>query len=195
MTETDFLKAHILKRIEMPIDDLEKFVGAFKLKKVKKKQLIIQPEFTAQQRFFIVKGAFRSYVIGQDSTDHTIQFAIEDWWIGDINSYIYQKPATLFVEALEDSIVLQIDYHSEQKLKAANHSIETFFRIVSERTAAFHQRRIITSLTQTAEERYDNFMESYSIVVQRLPLYILASYLGMTRQFLSKIRNSRVKKQ
>src|ERR1700761_1057665 len=145
MPEADQLKQHILKRIPMAPATLDALVDAFTLRAVKKKQLIIQPDFVAKYRTYVVKGTFRSYVIDQKGVDQTIQFAIDDWWIGDLNSYITQRPATLFIEALENSRVLQIDFSTERKLMAADHQIESFFRIGAERTAAFHQRRIISA--------------------------------------------------
>lgn len=156
--------------------------------------MIIQPDFIATHRTYVVHGAFRSYVVDQDGVEHTIQFAIEDWWISDYNSYLYQKPATMFVVALEDSTVFQIPYEAEQLLKQGNHKFETFFRIGAERTAAFHQRRIISSLTRTALERYTDFLAAYPAASQRLPQYVLASYLGITTQFLSKLRRQQAKK-
>lgn len=181
--------------VSLSIEEQEIFMAAFTLKQIKKKQFIIQPDFTAKHRTFVLEGALRSYIIDKDGVDHTIQFALEDWWISDINSYIYQKPATMFVVALEDSTILQISYESEQQLKQSKHVFERFFRITAERTAAFHQRRIITALTRTAEERYNDFLEAYPTAVQRLPQFALASYLGMTREFLSKIRNRKLKKK
>ncbi|NCD71852.1 Crp/Fnr family transcriptional regulator [Mucilaginibacter agri] len=195
MNELDPFISHIQKRIDLTPEELAEILSAFKLRKVKKRQFIIQPDFVAKYRTYILQGAFRSYVIGQDGVDHTIQFALEDWWISDINSYLGQKPATMFVVAIEDSTVLQIEHDAEQALKAANHKFETFFRIGAERTAAFHQRRIISALTRTAEERYNDFLETYPRVAQRLPQYALASYLGMTTEFLSKIRNNKVRRK
>lgn len=195
MTAIDPFIKYINRAVAMTQEELDIFTGAFRLKKVKKKQFIIQPDFVAQHRNYVLQGALRSYVIDPDGVDQTIQFAIDDWWISDLNSYIYQKPATMFVVAIEDSTLLQIDYKSEQQLKAANHVYETFFRMAAERTAAFHQRRIIASLTRSAEERYNDFMETYPTVAQRIPQYVLASYLGMSTEFLSKIRNRKVKKK
>jgi CRP-like cAMP-binding protein len=191
----DLFIKYIQRIVSLSEEELTEFLAAFKLKKVKKKQFIIQPDFIAQHRTYVLQGAFRSYVIDQDGIDHTIQFALEDWWVSDYNSFIYQKPATMFVVALEDSTVLQVDYKTEQQLKQSNHKFETFFRIAAERTAAFHQRRIISALTRTAEERYNDFLTTYPSAAQRLPQYVLASYLGMTTEFLSKIRNQKVKKK
>lgn len=188
------LKQYLMLRVPVSEEECEEVLSYFNVKRIKRKQFIIQPEFVAKHRNYVVKGAFKAYVINENGNEHTIQFAIEDWWISDYNSYIYQKPATMFVAALEDSVVLQIDYQSEQALKKANHKYEMFFRILAERAAAYQQRRIISMFTQTAEERYNDFIVRYPLAVQRLPQYVLASYLGMTTEFLSKIRNNKLKK-
>ena len=183
-----------IRKFELLTDDeIQYFLAAFEEVRVKKRQYIVQPNFTANARHFVVEGAFRAFVICKNGKDHTISFAIEDWWITDYNSYIYQQPATLFVVALEDSIILRLNYEKEQELKACNHNFETIFRILAERGLAFHQRRLISNLTQTAEQRYNHFMAQYPQVALRLPQYALASFLGMTTEFLSKIRNNKVK--
>lgn len=174
--------------------ELETFLEPFREVTVKKRQYIVQPNFIAKARHFVAEGSFRSFVLADNGTEHTISFAIEDWWITDYNSYIYQQPATMFVVALENSAILQIDFEKEQALKKYNHKYETIFRIMAERGLAFQQRRMISNLTQSAEDRYNLFLEKYPQVAQRLPQYALASYLGMTTEFLSKIRNKKVKR-
>lgn len=195
MSEFEPFIGYIKRIVQLSDEELAEFLGAFTLKKVKKKQFIIQPDFVTKHRSYVVQGALRSYVIDKEGVEQTIQFAVDDWWISDINSYLYQKPATMFVVALEDSTLVQIEFEAEKNLKHNNHKFETFFRIVAEKTAAFHQRRIISALTRTAEERYADFLQSYSTVAQRLPQYVVASYLGMSTEFLSKIRNQKVKKK
>lgn len=186
---------NVSKKIQLSSENLERLLAAFKLIRVSKKQFVIQPGFIAKHRMYILKGAFRSYVIDEKGNDHTIQFAIEDWWISDYNSYIYQSPATQFVVALEDSFVLQIDYDTEQQLKTSSHELETLFRIMAEKSAAFYARRVTANLTQNAEQRYNEFVEKFPKVAQRLPQYALASYLNMTKEFLSRIRNYKVRKK
>ena len=195
MNEREKLGHYIQQIFTLNDVDTKLFVNAFESVKIKKRQFIVQPNFTAKNRHFIVSGAFRAYVVGEKGSEHTISFAIENWWITDYNSYIYQKPATMFVIAVEDSTILQIDFEKEKELKNTNHKFETIFRIMAERGLAFHQRRIISNLTLTAEERYNHFLEKYPQIVQRLPQYALASYLGMTTEFLSKIRNNKLKKK
>ncbi|MNK66072.1 hypothetical protein D3C87_853860 [compost metagenome] len=194
MTEYKSLIKHLQDRIEISEEEASQFVSNFKIKKIKKRQFIVQPDFVAQHRNYVVEGALRAYVVNDEGQEHTIAFAIEDWWISDYNSYIYQQPATMFVMALEDAVLLQIDFETENKLKMANPKFETFFRITAERTAAFFQRRIITNLTSSAEERYEKFINQFPLIANRVPQYALASYLGMTTEFLSRIKNSKLKK-
>lgn len=195
MATENKIAEYIKKTVSVSEEESALFSEAFKEVKIKKRQFIVQPNFVVKNRNYVVKGAFRAYVVDDNGQDSTIAFAIEDWWITDYNSYILQKPATMFVVALEDSTILEISYEKEQALKQTNHKFETFFRIRAERTAAFMQQRIISNLTQTAEERYENFILKYPQIVQRVPQYALASYLGMTTEFLSRIRNRRVHKK
>lgn len=195
MNSKETLAAYLHRSVRVSNEEADQFVEAFDEYNIKKRQFIVQPDFLVKNRNFVVQGAFRAYVIDDKGQDCTIAFAIEDWWITDYNSYILQKPATMFVVALEDSKILAISHQKEEALKQQSHTLETFFRIRAERTAAFMQQRIISNLTQTAEERYENFIAKYPQIVQRIPQYALASYLGMTTEFLSRIRNKKVSKK
>ena len=195
MLPTEKIIHFLQQKVEVTTEEAAVFGEAFQAKILRKKQLVIQPMFTAKYRYYVVKGALRSFIMDHKGEENTIALAIEDWWITDYNSYIYQKPATLFVAALEDSVVMQIDFATEQKLKATHPKFETFFRIIAERGLAFYQRRLISNLTQTAEERYHEFEERYPLINQRVPQYALASFLGMSTEYLSKLRNNRVKKK
>lgn len=192
---TEKIIEYIEKFVKLTNEERQQIGYCFKEVKIKKRQFIVQPNFTTKHRNYVYKGVFRAYVVGDEGQEHTINFAIDDWWITDYNSYIFQQPATMFVVALEDSIILQIDYEAEQELKRQNHKFETFFRIIAERGLAFQQRRIISNLIHTAEERYENYVSKYPQIVQRVPQYALASFLGMTTEFLSRIRNKRLAKK
>ena len=185
---------YVSKFIQLTAEEEVQFISCFKEVKIKKKQFIVQPTFTNKHRSFVIKGAFRAYVVAEDGQEHTLQFAIENWWVSDFNSYIYQHPATLFIVALEDSILLQLDFEKEQELKNSNHKFETFFRIMAEKGLAFEHRRMAFNLTHSAEARYENFLLNFPHFIQRVPQYALASYLGMGTEFLSRIRNKKVKK-
>ena len=190
----DNIIAYIVKFVKLTDDEKTEFAGRFKEIRVVKRQFIVQPGFIARSRFFVVKGALRAYVVDDEGQDHTVQLAIDEWWISDYNSYIFQQPASMFVIALEDCVLLQINFEDEQQLKSSNYKFETFFRILAERSTAFMQRRLIVNLTQSAEERYNSFLQKYPQMAERIPQYAIASYLGMTTEFLSKIRNRKVKR-
>ncbi|OYQ46491.1 Crp/Fnr family transcriptional regulator [Flavobacterium cyanobacteriorum] len=194
MTGYHHLKEHILKRIIFSQDELDEFLSYFTVKEVKKKQFLIQPDFVARHRSYVVKGAFRAFIVSADGQEHTIHLAIEDWWVSDMNSYYFQQPARMFVVALEDSTILQLNFEDEQLLKKKNHNYESYFRILAESTSAFLQRRIMTGLTMTAEERFNEFEQKYPLISQRVPQYVLASFLGMTTVYLSRLRNRRAAK-
>jgi len=193
MTSQEKIASYVDKFVRLTKKEKIEFASRFKETRIKKRQFIVQPDFVPKCRYFVIKGVLRAYVVGDEGKDHTIQFAIEDWWISDYDSYIHQQPASMFVVALEDCILLQISFEDEETLKALNHKFETFFRYKAELATAFMQRRIITNLTKSAKERFDDFIKSHPTLVQRVPQYALASYLGITTQFLSKIRNQKTR--
>ena len=187
---SDFIKS----KIAIDQNDLANILSHFKVRKVKKRQFIVQPGFVCRHKSYVLKGAFRGYLVDKDGKEHTLALAIEDWWISDYSSLIYQEPATLFVEALEDSVLIQIDYDDQQHYLKEVPKLEKFERIITQRSLAFHQKRLLSNLTQTAEERYDDFMSKYAAIANRVPQYALASYLGFTTEYLSKIRNRKALK-
>jgi CRP-like cAMP-binding protein len=133
-------------------------------------------------------------MIDPNGQEHTVSFGIEDWWIADFNSYIFQQPATLFVEAMEDSNLIQISYADEQKLLETVPKFEKFYRILAQNGYAYLQRRILSDISLNATDRYEHFISKYPLVAARIPKYALATYLGISHELLSKIRNKRVKK-
>jgi len=184
---------NVLRFIELTKEEEDVFVSHLRLVKAKKKQFIVQPDFVCQYRTYVASGALRGYLLNNDGQEHTISLAIDDWWISDFTSYIYQEPATLFVEAMEDSSLIQLSYANERLLYQRIPKFERFFRIHAMRGGAAIQKRMLSSISKTAEERYDEMMQRTPLFLQRFPQYVIASYLGMTTQFLSRIRNQRAK--
>mgnify|MGYP001074916588 CR=1 FL=1 len=195
MEESEVISNYVKRYISLTAEEEHYFLSLLRITRVKKKQCIVQPEFTCKYRSYVYKGAMRAYLTDKNANEHTIAFAIDDWWISDYNSYIFQQPATLFVEALEDSVLIQIDYNAEQLLKESIPKFEKFFRIITERSFAFLQKRMLANLSMTAEERYEDFMHKYPETAMRVPQYALASYLGMSTEYLSKLRNKRALKK
>jgi len=180
---------YIARYVDLTKAEQNLLLPFLKIKKVKKRQFIVQPGFVCKHKSYVVKGAFRGYLADNEGKEHTLVFAIEDWWISDYSSLIYQEPATLFVEALEDSVLIQIDYDDEQTFLREIPKLEKFERIITQRSLAFQQKRLLSNFTKSAEERYDEFMSKYSAIAKRVPQYALASYLGFSNEYLSKIRN------
>jgi len=189
MDEFSPIIAYISRYVDLTNDEILRLVSFFKVKRVKKRQFIVQPGFVCKHKSYVVKGAFRAYLADNEGKEHTLAFAIEDWWISDYSSLIYQEPATLFVEALEDSVLIQIEYQDEQTFLKEIPKLEKFERIITQRSLAFQQKRLLSNFTKTAEERYDEFMGKYAAIANRVPQYALASYLGFSTEYLSKIRN------
>ena len=183
------------QRVKVTDEEALQFASFFREKTLRKKQLIVQPGFVAQHRFYVTEGALRSFITNPSGDETTIALAAADWWITDYNSYIYQQPSTLFVEAVTKSTVLQLSFEDEAVLKKMNPKFEMFFRIIAERGLAAQQRRLITNLTQSAEERYESFAAAYPQFINLIPQYIIASFLGMSTEFLSKIRNKKVSRK
>ena len=179
---------NVKRYVDLDTADEDQFIAIIRTSRVKRRQFIVQPRFVCKDQTYIVKGAVRSYFVTDRGVDHTIQFAIEDWFISDFNSYKSQTPASLYVEALEDSLIQQITYMDVEKLCLSNSKFERYFRLISQKAFAFSQKRILSNLNKTAEERYAEFQKNYPSIVQRVPQYALASYLGMSPEFLSKIR-------
>ncbi len=172
--------------------DRELFISVLRVKKVKRKQFLEQPGYVSKYRSFVVEGALWAYIIGGNGQRHTISLAIQNGWIGDHGSFVLQEPGTLFVEALEDSTLIQWSYESEQMLLKEIPSFSLLMMQRSQRVAVTIQNRVISNLTLSAEGRYEEFASKYPEYFQRIPLYIIASYLGMTREFLSKVRNQKL---
>ena len=170
------------------------FLTHTKERTVKKRQIISHPEFIAKNRFFIVKGTFKSYVIDASGNYQVIALGIDGWDITDNPSYFNGLPGTMFIEALEDSVVLQLSNENERLLEKHCHAYERIFRMLAERNCVFMERRIISCLSKSAEERYLNFAKDYPEYLRRVPQNAIASYLGMTSQYLSRIKNKQLKK-
>jgi CRP-like cAMP-binding protein len=180
---------YIKKHIPLTAAEEAFFISLLQTAKIKKKQYIHQPGYVCQYRNYVLQGALRAFILDNNGQEHTISLAIEDWWISDPASFILQEPGTFFVEAVENSTIVKISYEAEQQLMQQYPKFERFYRIASQFTAIHAQRRLLSNISQTAEERYETFAARYPQLLQRFPLYIIASYLGMTREFLSKIRS------
>ncbi|MBD8082820.1 Crp/Fnr family transcriptional regulator [Chryseobacterium sp. GCR10] len=167
----------------------------FKKKTVKRKGSLLQEGDVCRHISFVVSGCFKMYAVDSSFKEHNLQFAIENEWIADIQSFYDEKPSRLTIEAVEPSVVLQITHEDLLYLYVNYHKFDRNFRIINERKFINFQDRILQSISSTAEERYLNFQKDFPELVKRLPNTQIASYLGITSEFLSKVRKNIVKKK
>ena len=179
---------NIGRYVTLSIDEVDRLLSIVRTTRIRKRQFIDQPGYTCGYRNYVVQGAFRSFYLDQEGRDHTVQIAIEDWFVSDFYSYITQTPATLFVEALENAIILQMKYEDIEQLCGEIHALSEYFRITTERAFTFSRKRALSNMSLSAEERYLEFLERYPGIANRVPQKIMASYLGMSAEFMSKIR-------
>lgn len=193
MNKYSSILTNIKRYVTLTDEEEDRITSVIKTSRVKKKQYIIQPGFVCQNRTYIVEGAFRVFYLDDEGKEHTVSIGVEDWYVTDFHSYINQSPALNFAEALEDSIIFQMRYEDIEPLCKEIHALSEYFRLTTEKAFAFSRRRVVSNISMTAEQRYDDYVEKYPNIVNRVPQYVLASYLGMSAEFLSKIRKRKMK--
>ncbi|WP_282142744.1 Crp/Fnr family transcriptional regulator [Cellulophaga baltica] len=190
----DLLKQNITKNVQLNDSDLETFSNAFYPKTIAKKKFLLKQGEICNFEGFVTKGCFRVFTLDSQGKEHVLYFAIKDWWITDIDSFTNQNKSILSIQAIEDSEALLITHENKEQLYQQIPSIEKLFRIMTQKTLVSLQRRMISNLSQTADDRYLNFITKYPQIAQKLTNLQLASYLGISHEFLSKIRSKTVSK-
>ncbi len=191
----NLLKENVARNIILSDDEWQQFYQPFKLKEVKKKESLLKEGEICRFEAFVNKGCFRIYHIDSKGVEHVLYFAIEGWWMGDIDSFNNQVPAQLYIEALEDGEILVISKDDKDTLYETVPKVEKLFRIMGQKRVVALQRRMIGNLSKTAEERYIEFIESYPQLAQRLTNLHIAAYLGISHEFVSKIRRKMLDKK
>jgi CRP-like cAMP-binding protein len=184
---------NIFNHIQLNPKEVDYFISLLHYKKLKRKEFLLSEGEIATHTNYILKGSFRNYRIDKDGVEHIAYFAIEDWWISDIHSFLTASPSRNFVEAVEDSEVMELTKANLEKLYLAVPKFERFFRILRENAFIGQYERIIQNISLSAEERYINFRKKYPQFEQRFPQKQIASYLGLTPEFLSVMRSRMAK--
>ncbi|MCA0398571.1 MAG: Crp/Fnr family transcriptional regulator [Bacteroidetes bacterium] len=185
----EFFLAHIRKQVVLSAEDAEILTGYFRSRKLKKKHFLVQEGDMNQYSFFVVAGILRLYSIDPNGFEHIIQFGPAGWWINDMQSWLKQTPGNLYIDAIEDSEVLQVSKADIDTLYARIPALEKYFRLLAENAVAAYQQRFVSSLSQSAKDRYNSFCQLYPTLIQQLPQKHIASYIGVTPEFLSKMLN------
>ena len=191
----EVLRAYLEKMFPLTEEEFALFHELYIPMELKKGEFLQREGEVVKYAAFVTKGCLRNYVIDNKGREHVVMFAPENWWIVDSNSIMNGTPTTYFVDAIEDSVVLLSDKKTNETIMNRVPGYAKSFQTGVQKHAAAKDKRIVQSLTATAEERYLNFLETYPTIAQRVPQHMLASYLGVTPETVSRIRKSLSRKK
>lgn len=175
-------------KISLTEEEKKIFTRLIVPKKLRKKQYLLQEGDPAKYTAFVSKGALRSYTIDERGNEHIIQFAVEGWYIGDLYSFITGEPATYTIDAIEDSELLLISKPAQEEIMRLVPQYEKFLFLQIQGAYVALQRRLTAMISMSTEEKYTRLIQTYPDIVQRVPQHMIASYLGLTPETLSRTR-------
>lgn len=184
----EIFAAYLKEKAYLTDSELELIENASVIKRLRKRQYLIQEGDISDYRAFITKGCLRMYLVGADGIEHIVRFAIENWWITDDESYNTGNPTRYNVDALEETEVLIIKKDDLNALFKAIPKFDDLKNKLGAKRFEVSQTRILSNISDTAEKKYDNFIKSYPQFYERVPLHMIASYLGLSRETLSRVR-------
>lgn len=190
----DLILKNVAKHIDLDKEEEILFTSFLLLKEIPKKALILQKGQVCKFISYVHSGTLRAFHVDKDGKESTIMFAAADWWVTDMFCFLNEKPAMMYIEAIENSCIFQLSKEHLEKLFYHIPKFERFFRILMQNAYTREQLRIIENLSLTAENRYDSFMTKYPHIAKAVTQKQIASYLGITPEFLSAIRKNKSKK-
>jgi CRP/FNR family transcriptional regulator len=179
---------HITNHIKATENDLQVFNTVLNEISVSKGQFLLKPDTHVKHEHFVVKGCLRAYYMDDKGSKHIIQFAIENWRVGDFDAFYNQISSKLYIEAIEDSQLLSISYNSLQKIYEEAPIFERYFRVLTTHAFIAQRKRILSTLEKNTQERYLEFCTSYPNIENRVANYDIANYLGVSPENLSRVR-------
>jgi CRP-like cAMP-binding protein len=181
------LRRHIEQITPLTDEEFSYIMSHFSTKRLKRHQYLLQAGDTVQYDYFVISGLLKAYFANpDDGKEHIMQFAMEDWWVTDYQSYFNKTPALLNIDCIEDVEVLCLSLFNRDKLCSELHKIEHFFRRKSNSGYVALQGRILSLLNSNAKERHEQLLKQYPKLFQRVPKTLIASYLGVSRETLSR---------
>jgi len=182
------LEQHILKFISLTDDELQSVLSYFTRIETKKKELLLQESQVCRYNYFVESGCLRMYFMDDKGVEKTVQFAIENWWLSDYFSFQKQSNSEFYIQAIEPSTILGLTFPNQEKLLTEHQKMERYFRMVHQTAHAASQVRAKYNKDFSREEQFRHFYDNFPEFVQRVPQYMLASYLGITPEYLSELR-------
>lgn len=179
---------HIREVVDISETEFNNYLSKFEIKVLKKKQYLLEPENISKHMRYIVSGCVRVYTLDEQGNEKTLQIGIENWWVNDLYSYITEKPSTMFIQTLEETTIIQINKNNLEDIFKHSNAITNFFRIKIQNAYVSLQERTKQNMLSDAYARYQKFRTEYRDIEQRVPQYIIASYLDITPEFLSFLR-------
>jgi len=189
------LMSSIRRHIDPTADEEAYFLSLLQTTQVKKRRFLLQEGEVCRHSAFVVNGCMRSYTVDDNGFEHILQFAPEGWWIADMYSFISGRPGQLYIDALEDSELLLLSKSHQEKLYYDVPKFERFFRIIVENSLVAGRQRILDNMSLSAVQRYDQFCQQYPTLIHRLPQKQIAAYIGVTPEFLSKLRGEKARRK
>lgn len=181
---------NINRFIHLDSEETSFFLSLLKHKLLPKKQFLLHEGTVCRFNYFVNKGCLRTYYLDNTGLEHNVQFSVENWWAGDMHSFITEQPARYNIVSLEDSEVYMIDKNDLEMLYLKVPKFERFFRLLLQNAFVALQERVLSNLSDTAEERYLKFRDKFALLDTRIPQNQIASYLGVTPESLSRIRKN-----
>lgn len=191
----DLLLSNIAKYIHLTEEEKAVFVAHLKPLHIKRKQYVLNDGEICRNSVFVNEGCLRGFTVDKNGIEHVLSFAPPGWWIADMYSLISQKPGILNIEALEDTEAIILSKAAQEKLYYEIPQFERFFRILTENSLVANQQRIIDNMSLTAEERYSIFCKRYPTLIDHLPQKQIASYVGVTPEFFSRMKSELIRKK
>lgn len=184
----EVLKNHLLSKTYIPDEEFNRIADAAEVKQFSKKDILFHAGKQCANLFFVNKGALRSFSTDENGIEHTLQFAFESYWISDLYSYVTGKPAVYTIEAIEESEVLEFSKNKFEVMLDDIPQLERHWRLLLQNAYIAAQDRLNSTLSETADKRYEELIERFPNIIQRVPQIYIASYLGITPESLSRIR-------
>ncbi|WP_046245860.1 Crp/Fnr family transcriptional regulator [Hymenobacter terrenus] len=182
------LLAHIARYVTLTAAEADLLIGYLRRQPVARKELLLAQGQVCPANYFVLRGCLRTYLTTEKGTEQTIQFGIEGWWLTDYASLDSRRASEFFIQAVEDTEVVVFDQQVQEEVFGRLPQLERYFRLILQRAVAASQFRVKLMFSLSGEQRYHHFNALFPEFVQRVPQYMLASYLGFTPEFLSKIR-------